>query len=385
MSDLAPSIPIRAAGLLPTDWCSARCRHCYVQAGPEGARWMTVEAAAGHLAALARLGVEADEVHIGGGEPFGDFDRLLAIVRAARDAGLAGVGYVETNGYWATSEKVVRERLTALAAAGMRQISLSADPYHQEFVPPECVQLLYATAREVLGPGGVRVRRWKWLREARNVAAMTDAERTALLTEFLRRYPERMSGRAADELAPLAPRVAPDALPADGCRAAILESGHVHVDPDGWVYPGTCAGLVLGRATADHPLDAVLRGGCGEEPRDGIEMTGWHAHAAVGVGMSPLREEHAQANSGLGMPPSAGETPFSVTCNKTGLALSPLLAALVAGGPRRLLEAVAGGGFQPDAAGYAGKCHLCWAIRRHLVRTGAEKNTFLPATLYLTS
>ena len=52
--------PISAAGLLVTDWCSARCRHCYVSSGPAGVAWMTVDAAAAHLAALARLGAAAD-------------------------------------------------------------------------------------------------------------------------------------------------------------------------------------------------------------------------------------------------------------------------------------------------------------------------------------
>ena len=106
--------PITAAGLLVTDYCPARCRHCYVSAGPDGKRWMTPDAARGHFAALRRLSVPADGVHIGGGEPFGrgtqsDFDRLLAIVRAAREAGLDGVGYVETGGAWAVSETRARE------------------------------------------------------------------------------------------------------------------------------------------------------------------------------------------------------------------------------------------------------------------------------------
>jgi MoaA/NifB/PqqE/SkfB family radical SAM enzyme len=290
---------------------------------------MSVEDAARHFAALARLGVPAAGIHIGGGEPFMDFPRLLAIVQAARAAGLAGVGYVETNGFWATSPPIVRERLAALAEAGMLQLSISADPYHQEFVPPDRVQLLHQTARSVLGPGGVRARRWKWLKEARDVSVMDEAARQELFRTFLRQYPERMSGRAATHLAPLAARCPVDALPRDGCRRALLESGHVHVDPEGWVYPGTCAGIVLGRAGPELPLDALLGG--------------WR------------------------------------------LEDSPLVAALAEGGPTRLLEPAAGGGFLPDPAGYAGKCHLCWSLRCHLAGSGEEDNSLRPASLYLTS
>jgi len=319
-------MPLEAAGLLLTDWCPALCRHCYVCAGPDRSAWMPADAAAGHLEALARLGVPAGGVHVGGGEPFGHFDLLLAVVRAARQAGLAGIGYVETNGYWATSAEVVRERLAALAQAGMMQLSISADPYHQEFVRPERVRLLYEVACDVLGPRGVRARRWKWLQQPQDVAAMPEKDQEALFAKFLARYPERMSGRAAECLAPLVERRTAEDLPGDGCREALLESRHVHVDPRGWVFPGTCAGIVLGRATAGSPLDVLL--------------AQWEP---------------------------AG---------------SPILAHLVEGGPKGLLPSAARTGFEPDPKGYAGKCHLCWSVRSHLVRAEAGGSELAPADLY---
>jgi MoaA/NifB/PqqE/SkfB family radical SAM enzyme len=319
-------IQITAAGLLITDWCPAACRHCYVRASPEGSRWMSLEAAARHLAAFARMGVPGSGIHIGGGEPFGDVERLLAIVRCARDAGLSGVGYVETGGFWATSENLVRQRLAALRDGGMRQLAISADPYHQEFIPPERVRLLFDVARDVLGPGGVRVRRWKWLQHPEDVAAMPEQQRAALFADFLRRYPERPTGRAAERLAPLARRLPVERLPDEGCRNALLQSRHLHVDPDGWISPGTCAGIVLGRATADDPLDALL--------------AAWR------------------------------------------LSDSPRLTLLAGGGPRQLLPEAERLGFAVDPAGYAGKCHLCWMLRSHLVRAGAAGNEFEPAGLY---
>ena len=320
-------MPLTAAGILITNWCPARCRHCYVCSGPERCEWMTAEAAAGHLAALARLGVGG--IHIGGGEPFGNVERLLAIVRAARDAGLEGVGYVETNGFWATSEALVRRHLSQLRRAGMRQLAISADPYHQEFVPPHRVTLLYEVARDVLGPDGVRARRWRWLQGPEDVAAMTEDERRGVFADFLGRYPERMTGRAAECLAPRANRTPIDDLPDGDCREALLESRHVHVDPEGWVYPGTCAGIVFGRATADTPLDAVL--------------AAWRPAA------------------------------------------SPLIARLVSGGPKRLVPAAAQHGFRPDSGGYAGKCHLCWSVRRRLVEAGVGGDALKPEPLYAAS
>jgi len=324
--------PLTAAGLLVTDYCPARCRHCYVSAGPDGKRWMTPAAARGHFAALCRFGVTADGIHISGGEPFGrgtqsDFDRLLAIVRAARQAGLEGVGYVETGGAWAVSETRAREWLSALAEAGMRQLAISADPYHQEFIPAERVTLLYEAARDVLPSGGMRARRWRWLQSPQDVAAVGENERKSLFRTALERYPERMTGRAAEELATLVARVPAGEVPDSGCTKALLASGHVHVDPDGWVYPGTCAGIALGRATAKRPLDELLRGWrVGDRPR---------------------------------------------------------IALLAAGGPKRLLGEAERCGFEAAPAGYAGKCHLCWSVRRQLVRSGAGGEEFAPESLYV--
>jgi len=287
---------------------------------------MAAEEAAAHLAALARLGVPAEGIHIGGGEPFGDFDRLLAIVRSAAGAGLDGIGYVETSGFWATSDAIVRGRLGALAEAGMRQVSISADPYHQEFVPPDRVGRLQEVARAVLGPGGVRARRWKWLRTPRDTSTLCHDERRRVFADFLGRYPERMTGRAAIHLAPLRDRVPAGNLPEKTCRVPLLESRHVHVLPGGEVYPGTCAGLVLGRAGPGSPLDDLVRSW---RPGD-----------------------------------------------------SPRVARLVSGGPRALLTEARRHGFSPDPAGYADPCHLCWTVRTSLVHAGAAGRDLGPAGMY---
>jgi hypothetical protein len=320
------SVPIEAAGLLITDWCPARCRHCYVSAGPDRGAWMTLAAAEGHLAALARLRVPAEGIHIGGGEPFGNFDLLLAIVRAARKVGLPGIGYVETNGFWAESEDVIRKHLTALSEAGMLKLSISADPYHQEFVPPDRVRLLHAVAIDVLGLRGVRARRWRWLQAPHDVAAMPESERVEFFRGFLRQYPERLNGRAAECLAPLADRRPPEDLPAEDCRAALLESKHLHVDPDGWVVPGTCAGISTFRATPQRPLDK------------GLLAWQWQK--------------------------------------------SHLVAWLVEKGPRGLLKVAEARGYRRDPAGYAGKCHLCWSIRKYLVGIGASEKELQPRGVY---
>jgi hypothetical protein len=318
------TLRITAAGLLPTYWCNARCDHCYELSSPERKGWMTLEATRGHLAALARLAVPAEGVHIGGGEPFGNYPLLLEIVRAARAAGLDGIGYVETNGYWATDEAIARERLAELREAGMQQISISADVFHQSWVAPACVSRLWTVAREVLGDEGVRARRWQFLKSPRDLRNCSAAEREEAYRTALATYSERMNGRAATALSHLVPRRPADALAGQACRRGLVESGHVHVDRHGHVFPGTCAGLRLGRTSAEMPLEAVLR-----SERGAI----WHT--------------------------------------------------LVEHGPHGLLPMAIDAGYAPLDEGYADKCHLCTDIRRYLFKAGGHADELGPAEVYV--
>ncbi|MBN2584385.1 MAG: radical SAM protein [Planctomycetes bacterium] len=323
MSDEGDAIRISAAGLLVTYWCNARCAHCYELSGPRRRGWMTVEAARDHFRAMVRLGLQSHGIHLGGGEPFGDYGRLLGIVRAAREAGLDGVGYVETNGYWATDEVLARKRLEELRQAGMQQLSLSADVYHQTFVDPDCVVRLWDVAREVLGPGGVRARRWRFLKSLRDLRPASDDERRAAYREALAQHKERMTGRAAVELSPLVDRYPADALRGQACSEALRDSAHVHVDPSGHVFPGTCAGLILGRTDDVRPLDEVLT-----------------------------------------------RTP------------GPLWRLLVAEGPWGLRSWAVERGYRDEPDGYADKCHLCTSVRRFLFDSGEFPDELGPGELY---
>jgi hypothetical protein len=284
---------------------------------------MSLQDARSHLEALARLGADPAGVHIGGGEPFGDYPLLVSIVRAAREAGLAALGYVETNGYWAADAATVRARLLELRDAGMMQISISADVFHQVYVDPACVARLWETARVTLGDGGLRARRWRFLQAPQDLRQADESARRAAYRAALAARGERMTGRAARELAPLLPRRPPESFSGDSCGRALRESGHVHIDHHGNVFPGTCAGLVLGRASARRPLDEVLAG-----PRRLIWRT------------------------------------------------------LVEGGPWALARLAEDEGFQLDPRGYADKCHLCTAVRTHLASRRRHGDELGPPELY---
>jgi hypothetical protein len=346
-----------SAGLLLTYRCNAQCECCYLCCSPRRTEEMTVESALTIWEELQVASPHGCRVHLTGGEPFLNWPRLIEICRAAHKAGLGPLEKIETNAFWADSADAVRDRLRQLDEAGMQKLSISADPYHQQFVPIERVRLAAATAREVLGPARVQVRWEDWLAEGFDTSGMgagerkktrdcphfrppkmgavpsfSDAagipedERRALFLQYASQGRDRLSGRAADSLAPLLELKPPGSFADKSCREAILRSRHVHVDPAGRVFPGTCAGLELGS--------------CGTR--------------------------------------TAGEIWRDL---EGDFASRPVVGRLARGGPLALLEEARRAGMAPRA-GYAGKCHLCWDVRRFFVGRGMHAGEIGPGWMY---
>ncbi len=333
-SDAEPGEPRLAvweyAGLLVTYWCNARCAFCYVYSGPDrGGALPLGDALAiwSDLDEVARRAGKSMRIHLAGGEPFGDWPRLLSIVRAARDAGLSSLEKIETNAYWATHDGLTRARLEQLDALGMEKLVISADVYHQEFVPPECVERCVRIARQVLGRGRVTVRWWDFHNSPRDLRHLSRAERAAAYAAALQDHADRMTGRAADRLTPLLERHPPEAFRAERCGQEVLQSRHVHVDPYGNVFPGVCNGIILG--------NAIKRGIVGV----------WQDVAAAW-------RDH------------------------------PVVEAVVHGGSYALYERAVEQGYVALPGGYSDKCHLCQHVRQFLVERGGWEQWLGPRECY---
>jgi hypothetical protein len=202
----------------------------------------------------------------------------------------------------------------------MQKISISADPYHQRFVPIRRCRLLADVAAQVLGPGRVQVRWADWLANGVDMgAAGPDAaepppelERREILARYAALGRERLNGRAAGGLAKIThikePRYSAD-MP---CGWTLLRGRHVHVDASGIVMPGTCAGIILGQADANTNATELWRW---------LERD-WQSRPVVGV--------------------------------------------LAARGPTALAADASRLGFVPLES-YASKCHLCWHVRKWLL------------------
>lgn len=331
-------IPWRFAGLMLTYWCSARCEFCYVNASPDHHYWADPRHVIEWWQALQRL-TERDNrhaaIHLTGGEPFGRPELLFDILDRARHAGLAPPEKIETNAFWANDDAIVWDHLTTLKSYGVPLIVTDADVFHQQFVPLANVRRLVEIATSVLGEGGIRVRWWDFYNENKqhDTAICQDLSADQLnhaQTQALLAGRDRLVGRAAILANKLLVGRSAEQFAGQNCRKAILNSKHVHIDPYGDVFPGTCCGIILGNALNEEISDIY----------DWLDVNG----------------------------PSG-----------------PVIPALVDHGPVGLLGLAQRFGFVPLEQGYATKCQLCYHIRSTLIAANQCRKWLGPAQCYPTA
>ena len=298
-------------GIMVNYRCNAACRHCLYSCSPTREAGYVDEGTAKEICVLLRKG-GCGSVHIGGGEPFLDFDGLLMMIRALNEAGIA-LDYIETNARWAAEAsalKEARKKLERLLAEGAGTICISIDPYHAEYVPYGA-PLALADLCEKTG-----MNYFLWKREFLRALSRIDPQKTHSRAEmekiFSREYLHNTArlygigygGRAVNierEFGVLSPAesFAGENAP---CRN-LLSSGHFHVDMFGYFIPPHCTGIRI-------PLPEVV---------DGIPEGKY-----------------------------------------------PVFEALYSGGLAALLEFARLHGFSANPEGYPSKCNFCFHLRHFL-------------------
>lgn len=251
----------RSVGLLLTYKCNCACEFCYYYCDPEKGGLMPVETVISAWQSLKVLAGDAARIHITGGEAFLYWDYLQNVLQQAKSEGMGKVDLIETNGFWAASETIVRQRLKRLDELGMDRLKVSTDPFHQEYVDIELVRRLAGMATEILGPERVLVRWEKYLDAPVDMKNLSQADREKQYLLAMKDYPCRFAGRAAGKLAGLVsssmfvPRVSRSR---DTCRSSFLRAKGVHIDPFGNVFSGTCSGIIVGNIN-EIPLEVIWR------------------------------------------------------------------------------------------------------------------------------
>jgi organic radical activating enzyme len=319
-----------SAGLMLTYWCSSRCACCYVFSNPEAATdetEMNPDFALECWRAIRRLAGPRGKIHLTGGEPFRDFDRLENILQRGYAENLGGLEKIETNAFWCIDEKIGREYLSRLKSAGITKLQISTDIYHQEFVPIDRVRLCARLAAEILGPSSLQIRWLDFLSNPVLVDQMNEKEKQKAFQATLLKRGERLLGRAAEQLAPLFPLRNHRDFAELNCARTMIASQHVHIDGAGNVFSGTCIGIKIGNLFYPKRL-------CLDELWRQLDYR-----------------------------------------------LHPIMSVLAEKGPCGLLPLAAKKGYQP-LDGYADKCHLCYHLRRFLYETNAYPCQLGPGICY---
>jgi hypothetical protein len=356
----------RSAGLLLTYKCNCACEFCYYNCHPENGGLMPVETAMSAWRSLKALAGERAKIHVTGGEPFLHWDRLEEVLRQAQSGKLGKVDLIETNGFWATSEKITRQRLKRLDELGMYRLKVSTDPFHQEYVDMEPVRRLAGIANEILGADRVLVRWQKYLEAPIEMQSLSPAERERQYINAMQDYPCRFTGRAAGRLAELVASTLPPSL-----RGNDVTSEKAGTDLGGNLK---AAGFGDGFSKVDHPqasLEAATR------HRDTCQS---NFLAAKGVHIDPFGNVFSGTCSGIILG-NVNETPLEDIWKQFYPAHDDLIGTLFNSGPFGLLEKAAKLGYR-RAKVYADKCHLCARIRQFFFDNGVGNAIFGPPECY---
>ena len=146
-----PYLHINRLEFILTDHCTGRCKHCSAAgmvSHPRKERHVPVEES---LQAIRFLAEHYDmrSVMTFGGEPLLYPEVTCAIHRTAKECGIP-CRQIITNGFFSREENRIREVAQSLADAGVNDVLISVDAFHQETIPLEPVRIF---ARAVKAAG----------------------------------------------------------------------------------------------------------------------------------------------------------------------------------------------------------------------------------------
>jgi len=264
---------LRHGGIMANYYCTAACRHCLYACSPSRTGGYISRETAREVCKLLISGGSAS-VHIGGGEPFYDFDGLLGLVETIAEFGIS-LEYIETNAYWATDEAKIEQYLRELIHVGADTLCISLDPFHAEYVPAQR-PLLLAQVCSRMGMGY-----FLWQQKFLSTLSQLDTsvihtrkqlEQTlspSYIIDTAASYGMRFGGRALNiELEYLPRKPLSEILSSSPCRRLLL-GDHFHVDLNADYIPPGCTGIkiplsdaVNGFPTGKYPvIDALLHSG----------------------------------------------------------------------------------------------------------------------------
>lgn len=122
---------IRNLAISMTNRCNAACKMCCFSCTPQSNLKLDAQMVKDYIRQASELGT-FQTIAFTGGEAILMYEDLLECIRYARSLGFPST--LVTNGFWAANERKGYEMIKALADAGLAQVSMSLDKFHQEYV-----------------------------------------------------------------------------------------------------------------------------------------------------------------------------------------------------------------------------------------------------------
>ena len=131
------------------DACTGNCRHCSEGEHIGKTNRLDPAKAAAVVTDVCRK-YEVKTVMTFGGEPMLNPEAVYAIQKAASEMGVPRRQLI-TNGFFSRDREVITEVVKRLAQSGVNDVLLSADAFHQEYIPIDIVRIFAeAAVREKL-------------------------------------------------------------------------------------------------------------------------------------------------------------------------------------------------------------------------------------------
>jgi len=174
--------------------CPLACAHCCFSSSPQVKDRLDPDLVLETIEGLGEHGIEL--AAFTGGEPFLLGRHLPRFIRAAKEQGLRT--RVVTSGYFGRTPKAAARRLGEVVDAGLDELSISWDDFHEEFVDFRTVRNVAAAARQfdlLVAVNVVQTAESRW------TAARVRKELGVQVDDVVMESPVNLTGRAERELA----------------------------------------------------------------------------------------------------------------------------------------------------------------------------------------
>lgn len=282
----------------------------YCSSPQSGIDFITAETAEHISEILSCEGVGS--MHIGGGEPFLNFDSLCGLLRAMQKHNI-GVDYIETNAFWCRDEETVRERLAVIQKLGVRTVMVSVDPFHIEYIPLNRPLLLIRLLDEN------NMNYFVWQEKFIKRLSLLDHTRIYSESELKIHLGSNYIEETAREYG----------LGLNGRALIIAGQLYKRKKAETFLKSGPCPGLLDGRNCHVDLYENYIPSGC--------------------PGISVAADDYFHGN---------------ISSEKY-----PVVMSLLKGGVGELFKYAAGYGFAAADSGYATNCELCFFMRAYLYKT----------------